>query len=231
MRLDVSLWVSLKGVDLVATTAYLTLADKMGFRYDLFAIKRLEVCELTVECEDPGATSAALQRIFATQSSYYNRNKHNYSLVCTWPGGEVRAGVRLEETKKQLEMETLRKLSVAPLPDDEGGEEDLDSNGNPDRVILTDVPVYRTEVLIEDLDTFSRTALAGRLESGLCAGPVAVTALGTCWYLALAAGDEEDARDLAEQIVVTARRDRGLLLNPNDQGFRIIAVERVKAVS
>ena len=230
MRLDVSLWVSLKGVDLVASTAYLTLTEKMGFDESLLALKRLDVYELGIECEDPRATGEALARIFATQSAYYNRNKHTYSLGLEWDGGEVRDGVPLADIKDRLDTEAIRNYTVR-VSSGRGAEgKDLDGNRNRDRVILSDVPVHRTEVLIEDLDTFSRTALAARLERELSTGPIDVTALGTCWYLALAAGDEDEARALAEEIVVTARRDRGLLLNPNDQGFRIIAVERVKAV-
>ena len=224
MKLDVSLWVSHKGVDLVASTAYLTLADKMGYGDKLLAIERLDVYELSIECDEPEATVAVLQRVFTTQSSYYNRNKHIYSLQCRWDGGEVCLGVPLEELKQRLGLEAFKKLSVSQ-------QEDFDRKKNPARVILSHVPVFRAEVLIEDLDAFSKTALARRLERELSTAPIDVTALGSCWYLALATGNADDARVLAEEIVVTAKRDRGLLLNPNDQGFRILAVEPVKAVS
>jgi hypothetical protein len=282
MRLDVSLQVALKGVDLVTETAYLTLAGKLGYADNLLALLRLESYAFAIECADANDTLAALRRLLAVQSTFYNRNKHNYFLDCHWDGGQHTEGVDPDSLRRRLASEASARL--------EDGKTYLDSQGARTRVILQDVPegprfpdkdtaghkvprspdkdtaghkvpgfpdkdtaghkvpgspekdtaghkaprlpekdsaphLYRSEVLVEDLEETTRAALAGRLESELATTPVTVSELGTRWILALRTGSEAEAETLTREIVVTEKRDRGLLLNPNHQGYKLISLD------
>ena len=217
MRLDISLWVSLKGADLVASTAYLTLVDKMAYSGNLLGLKRLDAYRFSIETNAPEETARTLRRVLAGQSRFYNRNKHNYFLDCRWDGGELADDVQLEELDRRLRLEVSQRLTV-------GTPEDFNSQSTRDRVILKNIPVFRTDVLVEDLDTTAKEKLARHLESELSA-TVEVPVLGTCWYLAIAARSEDLARNTAEEIAVTQSRDRGLLLNPNHQGFGILSLQ------
>ncbi|MFQ6097168.1 MAG: hypothetical protein ACE5O2_05515 [Armatimonadota bacterium] len=62
-------------------------------------------------------------------------------------------------------------------------------------------------------------ALRGRLGYG---DRVADVQRGTLWTLMIRAPDAESARRIAEEIAVTRRLDRGLLINPHYQHWRII---------
>ncbi|MEJ2720117.1 MAG: hypothetical protein P8181_03115 [bacterium] len=224
MTIDVTLDVFLKGVDLVANTAFLTLRAKMGYHNKLFGLKRLESYAFAIESPDPEGTAALLKRVLATQSTFYNRNKHYFVLDCRWDGGELRDGVAPEERRRRVETQaraTLREEAAGAAG------KDFDSQAGTNRVILEGVPVYRTEVLVEGIDPAARETMARKLESELSVAPVVVTALGTCWYFALRAETESEARAITEEISVTVRRDRGLLLNPNYEGFRFLAVEKI----
>ncbi|UCG51478.1 MAG: hypothetical protein JSW58_15035 [Candidatus Latescibacterota bacterium] len=220
MTVEVTLDVFLKGVDLVASTAFLTLRDKMGYRRNLLALSRLDAYGFAIETEDPDRTVATLKRVLATQSTFYNRNKHNYFLDCRWEGGGTTEGTTPEDYRQQL-VSQARKTVLA------GTKKDFDSTQDVDRVIFKDVPVYRTEVLVEDLDPAAKTAMARKLEDELSAARVVVTRLGTCWHLALRAETDGEAREVTEGIVVTKKRDRGLLLNPNYQGHKFLALEQI----
>jgi hypothetical protein len=229
MSLEVSLQVVLKGVDLVTETAYRTLADKLGYADKLLALLRLESYAFTIGCDDAANAVAALRRSLAVQSTFYNRNKHNYFLDCRWPEGQHTEGVDPLAMRRRLASEAGARL--------EDGTGNLDSHGLTGGVILEDVPearrfpevdtashLYRSEVLVEDLEDTTRTTLAGRLESELAITPVTVSELGTRWILALRTGSEADAESLTREIVVTEKRDRGLLLNPNHQGYKIVSL-------
>jgi hypothetical protein len=218
VTVDVSLWVALKGVDLVARTAYLTLVDKMGMQDNLLAIKRLDAFTFAIETDDPDATVSRLSRFMNVQSTFYNRNKHNYFLQCRWEGDELHEGVTAEALENRLVSEVRSRLQL-----DTG--QDLRSHAEGDRVMFENVPVFCAEVLVEDREDAAKKALARKLEAELATAPVTVSVLGTSWYLALRAESEEAARELASTIVVTERRDRGLLLNPNDQIHRILRLE------
>jgi len=204
MTLDIRLDVTLKGIDLVASTAYLTLVDKMGYAGKLLAVKHGTRFDLSLECDDPAGTAAAARRLFASQSYFYNINKHSFFLDCSWPGGSLTDGAPREATLAQLAREA--------------GERAADGAG-----------LYRSEVVIEDLDNTERRALAERLSAELGAVSVRVHALGAVWYLALCAASPDEARALADEIVVTETRDHGLLLNPNGQSHQVVSTEAIEA--
>jgi hypothetical protein len=210
MKLDVSLQVVLKGVDLVASTAYLTLVDKMGYADKLLSLIRLNSYAFAVDCEDAEKTLATLRRTLSVRTIFYNRNKHNYFLRCSWDGGEHSEGFPPEGVYRRLGAEAAGRVN-------ERRGKELDSQAGGGRVILTHAPVFRSEVLVEDTDSSARFALARRLESELATAPVVVSEMGTRWYMALQISSEAQAEAVTREIVVTKKRDRGLLLNPNYQ--------------
>jgi hypothetical protein len=187
-------------------------------------LKRLESYAFTIESDDPEATVATLKRVLSTQSTFYNRNKHNHILRCRWDDGESSDGFGPEECRRRLEAhagETLTSQVTA-------SSEDFDSQQGTSRVMLEGVPVYRTEVLVEGLDPSPKTAMARKLEDELATAPVVVTTLGTTWHLALRAESDAEARAVTEEIAVTTKRDSGLLLNPNYEGYRFLAIEIIE---
>jgi hypothetical protein len=217
--LEVSLKVGLKGVDPVISTTYLTLADKMGYRGTLLALNRLESYAFSVGCQDPASTLETLKRYLATQSTFYNRNKHNYFLDCRFDGDRHAEGVAVD-TLESLALHAARWAKVEES-------QDLDSQQGSNRVILRSVPVYRSEVLVEDIDPISKESLARKLESELSTFSVSVSELGIRWYLALGVGSEGEAKDVTRAIVVTESRDRGLLLNPNHQRYKLLSLSQM----
>lgn len=223
MTIEVSLDVTLKGIDLVADTAYLTLRGKMGYEDKLLGIKRLDAYAFRFDTLNPPESLARLKRLLATQTLFYNRNKHNFSLRCRWDGGRLDEGVSADHSHRQLANQVERTLAS-------GRPENFDGTKSEIRVMLQKVPVFRTEVVVEDLDPSVKGGLSAKLERELSTGPVVVTTLGTLWHLALRAKTRDEAEAVTRDIVVTRKRDRGFLLNPNYQGFRLVAAETMELV-
>lgn len=225
MRIDASLDVMLKGADLVADTAVLTLRGKMGYASRLVGVTRSDAFEFRIESRTPSQTASAFKRFLNTQTLFYNRNKHHFSLRCRWEGGGLEDGVAADRGARELAARVRRVLasesSQEPERDFRGGEPGS-------RVILTNGTIYRTEVLVEDLDSAMKDNMARKLEGELSTAPVVVSTLGIRWCLALRADTPEGARAMAEEIVVARRRDRGLLLNPNYQGYRFLCAEKME---
>ncbi len=221
MIVGVALDVMLKGADLIADTAFLTLRGKMGYEGRLLGIQRTETCEFSFESDDPAESVSKLRRFLNTQSLFYNRNKHYYSLQCAWEGEKFGEGVPAGHAHRQLAEQVRRSLA-------EAAGKDFDSIGDKDRVIFKNVPVFRTEVLVENLDPSLKQSIARKLETELSVSSVVLGALGTCWHLAFRAASAEEAGVLTEEIAVTRKRDRGLLLNPNYQGFRFLGAEKME---
>jgi hypothetical protein len=221
--IEVSLDVMLKGIDLVADTAFLTLRGKMGYQDNLLGIKRLDVYAFRFDTGNPPETLSKLKRLLNTQTLFYNRNKHDFSLRCRWEGGGLEEGVSVDHCHRQLARQVRRTLAGVPS-------ENLRSIEGETRVMLKNVPVFRTEVVVENLDPSVKTGLSQKLEAELSTAPVVVATLGTLWQLALRAASTGEAEALTRQIVVTEKRDRGFLLNPNYQGFRLLAAETMELV-
>jgi len=212
----------LKGPDLVADTAFLTLRRKMGYQERLLGIVRRDCYEFQIESGEPPVTVARLKRFLNTQTLFYNRNKHHFRLRCRWEGGTLEEGAPGERSERSLSSRVRRTLSQE-ASDFHGGR--AEGQG-----ILTGNPVFRTEVLVEDLDASVKAAVARKLESELAAAPVDVPMLGVCWDLALRARDAEHARSITEEIVMARKRDRGLLANPNYQGYRVLGIQRLETL-
>ncbi len=211
----------LKGSDLVADTALLTLRGKMGYEGRLLGVRRMDAFEFRIESPAPSQTVSALKRFLNTQSLFYNRNKHYFSLRCRWEGGGLDEGGPADRCKRQLAAQVLAAVGGVPGKDFHGG-------GGKSRVILNNGPVFRTEVLVEDLDPAAKTNIARKLETELSTAPIVVPTLGICWHLAFRVDSSDEARAITEEIVVAEKRDRGLLLNPNYQGYRFLGAERME---
>jgi hypothetical protein len=226
MEIDARLLVLLKGTDLIATTTYLTLVGKMGYGEKLAGIKRFDYFRFTLEPsqDDPRATIEAMKTVLDRQSTFYNRNKHTYSLSFKWGANSHNEGLLSEEVEKRWVDELSKPLINSEV---------TDFNGQASRkpVIFNKVLGFLVEVLVEDEDRSARDSLAGKLQSDLGGIKVACKNRATLWWLALRAQDDKEAIALAKEIAVTRRRDQGLLANPNYQHAEFVSareIERVK---
>ena len=229
-NLDVRLFVGLRGADLAASTARLALVQKMGFGDRLLGLRRYDFFHLSIEAEAAAEkTIDALTATLARQSTFYNRNKHMYSLECRWKGGERVEGpshqTMASEFAKTLGIRGKSRTGI-----------DFDGKGEDKVSIVKGSPAYLIEVFVQDDDTAGRDAIAAKLTRELTAsvghGSVKVQCPGraTVWWLAVAAPDEEAAMATARQITVTRRRDEGLLMNPNYQSAEFVSAGRVDTV-
>lgn len=87
--------------------------------------------------------------------------------------------------------------------------------------------------MVEDDDPSPKRMVAGKVTRDFerfsgAAARVVCHHRATLWWLAVAASDAADARQMAEEIVVTTRRDVGLLLNPNYQHAEFVSIEEIK---
>jgi hypothetical protein len=197
----------------------------MGYGDRLLGVARSDAFEFRIESGTPQETASALKRFLNTRTFFYNRNKHHFSLVCAWEGGGFEEGVAADRGCLDLAARVRRVLASHSF---QGSREDSRGGNAGSRVILTGSPVYRTEVLVEELDSAMRDNMARRLEGELSTAPVVVSTLGIRWRLALVADTPEEARATAEEIAVARRRDRGLLLNPNYQVYRFLGAEQME---
>jgi hypothetical protein len=226
MKIDAQLLVWLKGTDLFASTAYLTLVDKMGFADRLAGIKRFDYFRLAIDPEgqqpdggqDPKETVTVLKGVLDRQSTFYNRNKHAYSLECNWDGTRHLEGLAPEDVRTRWISEiskTLQNQQVA----------DFDGKTSPGRVIFNEFKGFLAEVMVEDEDSSARESVAAKLRSGLGGIGVSCSNRATLWWLALRVATRNEADALTREIAVTTRRDSGLLMNPNYQSAEFVSVK------
>ena len=230
IRIDARLFVGLRGADLAASTAYLALVEKMGFGDRLLGLRRYEFFHLAIEAEASAEkTIEALTATLARQSTFYNRNKHMYSLECRWDGGEKVEGPTHREMASGFAKILGTRANSRTGIDFDGKREDKAS-------IVNGSPAFLIEVFVQDDDTAGREAIAAKLTRELTAsvghGSVKVQCPGraTVWWLAVGAPSEADALATARQITVTRRRDEGLLMNPNYQNAEFVSAGRVDTV-
>jgi len=228
--LDVRLLVGLRGPDLAASTALLTLIHKMGYGDRLVGLQRFDFFHLSVETPAPAeSTFEALKATLARQSTFYNRNKHMYSLECRGKGATLADGVAHAELVKRFGQALGKRLARQTGID-------FDGSGQRKVDIVNESPAFLVEVTVQDDDAAGRGAIASRLSRELSAsvgqGTVKVQCpiRATVWWLAVRASDEAQAMETARQIVVTRRRDEGLLMNPNYQTAGFVAAGRVDSV-
>ena len=230
-RIHVELLVANKGVDLFATTAELTLIDKMGFGDRLAGIKRFDSYRLEIETQaDARAAIDNLKRVLDRQSTFYNRNKHLYGLECQWDGDSHSEGVSRSEFKRRFRAELAKSLQNKS-DTDSGGKDPAGS------LILDGSSAFLVEVLVEDDDRSSRDAIAAKLRRDLTGQAKTADVRVEChhratlWWLALAADNADAAMKTAQHIAVTRRRDEGLLMNPNYQHAEFVSAENIGPVS
>jgi hypothetical protein len=219
MQIDAQLLVWLKGTDLFASTAHLTLVGKMGFADTLAGIKRFDFFRFRLDSGGdgpaPDRTLADLKSVLDRQSTFYNRNKHAYSLECAWEDdshleGLARADVRvrwLDELSKSLKNKQVR---------------DFDGKDSSRRVIFNGFDGFVAEVMVEDEDPSARESVAAKLQGGLEGTTVTCVNRATLWWLALCVQTQSEADALVREIAVTTRRDSGLLMNPHYQSAEFV---------
>jgi hypothetical protein len=224
MTIDARLLVALKGADLAASTARLTLLDKMGYGDALLGLRRFDYFDLAIETTaEPSAAVAALKRVLDRQSTFYNRNKHLYALECRWEGRTHAEGVAREDLERRF---------VAGLGGSGGG---ADSGGKDasKKFILNGSKGFLVEVLVEDDDRSARDAVAAKVQGDLAGLPdmrdatVRCRHRATVWWLALLADVPVAAEETARRIAATEKRDAGLLYNPNYQRAEIGPARRI----
>jgi len=226
--IDARLLVGLRGPDLTASTARLALVEKMGFGDRLAGLKRWDFFHLEVEAAaPPEAVVDGLKRTLARQSTFYNRNKHMYSLECRWDS-EVHVD---GPSHADLAGRFGQALGTRGGPGI-----DFDGKAGTKADIVNESPVFLVEVFVQDDDSAARDGIAAKLTRELSApdgpGPVTVRCPGRAivWWLAIASPSEQAAVDTAKQIAVTKRRDQGLLLNPNYQRAEFVSAGRIERV-
>lgn len=227
-RIDARLFVGLRGADLSASTAQLALVQKMGFGDRLLGLRRFDFFHLTIETgAPPEATIDSLTATLARQSTFYNRNKHMYSLECRWDS-EV-------HVEGPSHADLAGRFGQA-LGTRRGSGIDFDGKAGTKADIVNESPVFLVEVFVQDDDSAARDGIAAKLTRELSApdgpGPVTVRCPGRAivWWLAIASSSEQAAVDTAKQIAVTRRRDQGLLLNPNYQRAEFVSAGRIERV-
>jgi hypothetical protein len=226
--IDARLLVGLRGPDLTASTARLALVEKMGFGDRLAGVQRWDFFHLVLASAAPPAeVLEALKKTLARQSTFYNRNKHMYSLECRW-GKEHRVD-------GPSHADLIENFGAA-LGKRGGPGTDFDGKAGSKADIVKLSPVYLVEVFVQDDDSAGRDGIAAKLTRELSApdGPGKVTVQcpgrATVWWLAIAASGDEAAVETARQIAVTKRREQGLLLNPNYQNADFVSAGRIDRV-
>jgi hypothetical protein len=233
-RLDARLLVGLRGPDLVASTARLALVQKMGFGDRLAGLERYDFFHLEIEsAAPPEATIDALQKTLARQSTFYNRNKHMYSLDCRWDGRSRTDGPGHEELKRRFGQNVGRIGGRTGTKAVTGI--NFDGKRGSEVATVKESPAFLVEVSVQDDDPAGRDAIAARLTrelSGMLGGPIRVQcpSRATVWWLGIVARDEAAAMETARQITVTKRRDAGLLMNPNYQRAEFVSAGRIEPV-
>jgi hypothetical protein len=223
MKIDATLSVFLKGADLVAETAYLTLLSKMNYQGRLSNLKRFDYFRFDIDSATPEQTTSDLKNLLDRQSTFYNRNKHGHILQCRWDGGEFSEGPDMESLRKRFYGEVSKPIDIK-----KDGE--IHSEAADKKVIIEENKFFLVESLVEDRESTFRSSIAGKLQVGLGGIPVAVPSSGTLWWLLLVANNETEALATAKEIIVSERRDRGLLLNPNYQRFEIESIAQIEPI-
>jgi len=222
MKIDARLLVWLKGTDLYASTANLTLVGKMGFDKQLAGLKRFDYLRFVIETGnlDPDETVIALKAVLDSQSTFYNRNKHAYSLECAWDGAGHLEGLASEEVQSGWVKEVSNSLQNNDV-------RDFDGKGSPKPGIFNGFNGFVAEVMVEEEDPSARKSVAAKLQGGLGGTDVSCINKATLWWLALSVQTQKEADALAREIVVTTRRDSGLLMNPNYQSAEFVAFTEI----
>jgi hypothetical protein len=109
MKVKAQLWVRLKVTDLVAQTAWMTLAEKMNFDDILVGLTRYSYWSMSAEGGTAEAVSGAIDREIRMDSAFTNQNKHVYYLEV---GAVITGDLRPMEDLPRLEGKANEKIPV-----------------------------------------------------------------------------------------------------------------------
>jgi hypothetical protein len=219
-KITSELIVFLKDVDLVATTAFLTLTGKMGYAETLLGLKRFDYFRFLLGCsrdEDPESVVDRLTRILSSQSTFYNRNKHYYHLSSAWNDTCVTRGTDLEIAERRLGADISNSLK-------NNRDREMGVQSGSEMINLNGDTAFLAKLLVQERESAGKKTLSARLQSELAGRSAECTDRGVMWWLALRAGSRAQAEQIIEEISVTVKRDKGLLVNPNYQSFALLAV-------
>ena len=141
-----------------------------------------------------------------------------YSLQCGWGDTDHLEGADRAELQERWMGEiskTLQNQQVA----------DFGGKSPSGKGIFNEFKGFLAEVMVEDEDPSARESIAAKLRGGLGGVGVSCTNRATLWWLALSVPTQNEAGELAKEIAVTARRDSGLLMNPNYQSVEFLSVK------
>jgi phosphoribosylformylglycinamidine (FGAM) synthase PurS component len=203
MQYQIELFVKLKIPDVTASTARNTLQRRLGYADVLRDLQREDYWDLTVEAESEDAARALGVELAERTNVFVNPNKHTYRLNVRCPQESKErevGGVRNADGGHDLTTSPPHHLTVPPL-----------SPGEP-------VPVRVLTGFLGDASaSLTQDALQGRLGYGQVIQGVE---RGTLWTLTLNADSPDQARQWAEEMVVTRGGQEGLLVNPHSQWWR-----------
>src|SRR5262245_10295654 len=150
--IDARLLVGLRGPDLTASTARLALVEKMGFDCRLAGLKRWDFFHLELSAAlPPQAVVDGLKKTLARQSTFYNRNKHMYSLECRWDSEAHVDGPSHAELTERF-GQALGSGGASGI--------DFDGKGRSKADIVNESPVFLVEVSVQDDDSAARDGIA-----------------------------------------------------------------------
>ncbi len=221
--MEATLLVYNKHIDLVAETAGITLRDKMGYAGRLLALRRFDFFRFMVDTtsdEEYSASVDGIRKALASTSTFYNRNKHNYFLEFRNGGETIAEGVGLERLERDLADRAVKSLEKNQI-------KDLDIHDGRKKVIFSGEPVFLGSILVEEMDHTRKEGLGARLGDALGTKRVEFLDAGVLWWLLVSAHDADAAGRLVDEIAVSRRRDRGLLLNPNYQEYKLLGIKEL----
>ncbi len=206
----IQLRVGLKVVDLVAQTAWITLKEKLGYGDELAGLKRYSYWEMETG-EDEGILDE-VEKAITMDSTFTNQNKHFYSLIMT-----------------NQEKDSICRSNLPPGGGLSGN--DRPGSGNSGNIDESsgredETGCYTVDCLIRERDVSREEGYTGRLNGKLGSGRVKVKLAGEVWSIKVKAQDRKQATGLAEDILITRSRQKGLLINPHYQVYEILRICR-----
>ncbi len=223
-RLSAELFVFNKNVDLIASTAYIALSGKMGYGDVLLGLRRFDYYRFVMESGPEEGPQAVLERIDGVMragSTFFNRNKHNYILECSWEESMKKLGVDAGRVEKEM-IEGICKSET-------GGEPAyLDIQKNSEKVIFNKEDLFLGSLLVENKDPVEKKALETALAPEMEPALLVIEHKGTLWWLAVRGFSGGDARGTIEEMAVSVSKDKGLLLNPHYQDHEITFLKKFR---
>jgi|GEM_PF-2610186 len=224
-RLSAELFVFNKNVDLIASTAYIALSGENGLRGCAFGGSGGSITIVLLWSsgpeEGPQAVLERIDGVMRAGSTFFNRNKHNYILECSWEESMKKLGVDAGRVEKEM-IEGICKSET-------GGEPAyLDIQKNSEKVIFNKEDLFLGSLLVENKDPVEKKALETALAPEMEPALLVIEHKGTLWWLAVRGFSGGDARGTIEEMAVSVSKDKGLLLNPHYQDHEITFLKKFR---